>query len=202
MNAPPSTLMDELDRLMQSAWTERIPNRRYARIEPVTAAATPAGNFAGELFEESQPLPISGTKAPTVTAALSTPRHRALLLLDLYATVLVLAAIGMTLVFVRNFDVGAPWQENRFSLVGTSAILAFVAAFCFQASARLWGRFNFESVLTWVENGWGNNVQRQSPNLGAALQQVMTLKGWTSGWLLALKLDYVSSCCAPTCKPA
>ena len=51
MNAPPSTLMDELDRLMQSAWTERIPNRRYARIDPVTAAATPAGNFAGELFE-------------------------------------------------------------------------------------------------------------------------------------------------------
>ena len=70
--------------------------------------------------------------------ALSTPRHRALLLLNLYATVLVLAAIGMTLVFVRNFDVGAPWQQNRFSLVGTSAILALVAAFCFQASARLW----------------------------------------------------------------
>jgi hypothetical protein len=102
MNAPPSTLMDELDRVMQSSWTERIPNRRYARIEPVVTAATPSGNFAGELFEESQPLPISGTKAPTVTAALSTPRHRALLLLDLYATVLVLAAIGMTLVFVAT----------------------------------------------------------------------------------------------------
>ena len=71
MNAPPSTLMDELDRIMQSAWTERIPNRRYARIEPVVAAATPSGNFAGELFEESQPLPISGTKAPTVSAALT-----------------------------------------------------------------------------------------------------------------------------------
>ena len=65
MNAPPSNLMAELDRVLQSSWTERIPNRRYARIEPVTTAATPAGNFAGELFEESQPLPISGTKAPT-----------------------------------------------------------------------------------------------------------------------------------------
>jgi hypothetical protein len=125
MNAPPSTLMAELDRQMQSSWTERIPNRRYARIEPVTTAATPAGNFAGELFEETQPLPISGTKPPTVPDALANPRHRALLLLDLYATVLVLAAVGMTLLFVRNFDVAAPWQENRFSLVGTAAILSW-----------------------------------------------------------------------------
>ena len=42
MNSPPATLMGELDRLMQAGWTERIPNRRYARIEPVTSAATPA----------------------------------------------------------------------------------------------------------------------------------------------------------------
>src|SRR5439155_5298899 len=38
MNAPPGSLMDELDRLMQSSWTESIPNRRYARIEPATNA--------------------------------------------------------------------------------------------------------------------------------------------------------------------
>ncbi|HEX7435177.1 MAG TPA: hypothetical protein VF308_00575, partial [Caldimonas sp.] len=149
MNAPPATLMDELDRTMQASWTERIPNRRYARIDPVTPAATPSGTFAGELFEESQPLPVAGTKAPTFGAALAERRHQALLLIDLYATVLVLAATAMTLYFVRHFDVSVPWSENRYSLVGTSAILAFVAAFCFQASARLWGRFNFESVLTW-----------------------------------------------------
>ncbi len=188
MNAPPSTLMTELDRVMQSNWTERIPNRRYARIEPVTAAATPAGNFAGELFEESQPLPTSGTEAPTVTAALAAPRHRALLLIDLYATVLVLAAIGMTLLFVRHFDATAPWQQNRFSLVGTSAILAFVAAFCFQASARLWGRFNFESILTWVEMvgswqtsriGTGNNFSsRMNTENNVVRTEAMTLRVW------------------------
>jgi hypothetical protein len=188
MNAPPSTLMDELDRILQTAWTERIPNRRYTRIEPVTTAATPAGNFAGELFEESQPLPISGTKAPTVTAALAGPRHRALLVLDLYATVLVLAAIGMTLLFVRNFDVAAPWQQNRFSLVGTSAILALVAAFCFRASARLWGRFNFESILTWVEMvgswqtsriGTGNNFSsRMNTENNVVRTEAMTLRVW------------------------
>ena len=101
---------------------------------------------------------------------------------------LVLAAIGMTLVFVRNFDVGAPWQQNRFSLVGTSAILAFVAAFCFQASARLWGRFNFESVLTWVEMvgswqtsriGTGNNFSsRMNTENNVVRTEAMTLRVW------------------------
>ncbi|MDQ6626891.1 MAG: zinc ribbon domain-containing protein [Pseudomonadota bacterium] len=188
MNAPPQTLLDELERQMQSSWTERIPNRRYARIEPAVTAATGSGSFAGELFEESQPLPISGTKAPTVAAALAAPRHRALLLLDLYATVLIVTAIAMTLFFVRNFDVTAPWQQNRYSLVGTSAILAFVAAFCFQAAARLWGRFNFESILTWVEIvgnwqtsriGTGNNFSsRMNTENNVVRTEAMTLRVW------------------------
>jgi hypothetical protein len=188
MNAPPGSLMDELDRLMQSSWTESIPNRRYARIAPVTNAATPSGSFAGELFEESQPLPVPGTKAPTFGAALAEPRHRALLLLDLYATMLVIAAVGMALVFVRQFDVSAPWRDNRFSLIGTSAILAVVAAFCFQAAARLWGRFNFESVLTWVEMvgtyqtsriGTGNHLaSRMNSENDIVRTESMTLRIW------------------------
>jgi len=188
MNAPPSTLMTELDRVLQSGWTERIPNRRYARIEPVTTAATPPGNFAGELLEESQPLPISGTRPPTVRAALANPRHRALLLLDLYATLLVLAAIALTLVFVRDFDVAAPWRQNRLSLAGTAAILALVATFCLQASARLWGRFNFESILTWVEMvgswqtsriGTGNALtSRMNTENNVVRTEAMTLRVW------------------------
>ena len=188
MNAPPATLMDELDRLMQASWTERIPNRRYARIDPVTTAATPSGSFAGELFEESQPLPTTGTQAPTLASALAGERHRALLLLDLYATALVIGSIGLSLAFVRNFDVGAPWQENRFSLVGTAAILAFVAAFCFQAAARLWGRFNFESVLVWVEMmgnwqtsriGTGNTfTSRVNTENSVVRTEAMTLRVW------------------------
>lgn len=151
MNAPPASLMDELDRTLQSQWTERIPNRRYARIDPVTPASTPSGAFAGELLEETQPLPLAGTKAPSFGAALSERRHRALLLLDLYAVVLVLVAIGFALYFVREFNVLQGWKQSRMSVAGTAGILALVAGFCFQASSRLWGRFNFESVLTWVE---------------------------------------------------
>jgi hypothetical protein len=188
MNAPPSGLMDELDRMMQSTWTEQIPNRRYARIDPVTSDATPSGSFAGELFEESQPLPVSGTKAPTFAAALALPRHRALLVLDLYATALVIAAVLMALYFVRAFDVTAPWRDNRFSLIGTSGILAVVSAFCFQVAARLWGRFNFESVLTWVEMvgayqtsriGTGNNFgSRMNTENDVVRTESMTLRVW------------------------
>ena len=188
MNAPPGSLMDELDRLMQSSWTEAIPNRRYARIDPTTTAATPSGSFAGELFEESQPLPAAGTKPPSFAAALGEPRHRPLLLLDLYATVLVIGAVVMSLIFVRQFDVTAPWRDNRFSLIGTSAILAVVAAFCFQAAARLWGRFNFESVLTWVEMvgtyqtsriGTGNNFSsRMNTENDVIRTESMTLRIW------------------------
>ncbi len=151
MNAPPASLMDELDRTLQSEWTDRIPNRRYARIDPVTAAATPSGSFAGELFEETQPVPLSGAKPPSFVDALGERRHRPLLLLDLYAVLLVVLSVVFGLIFVRGFDPLANWGANRVSLMGTAAILAFVAWFCFQASGRLWGRFNFESVLVWVE---------------------------------------------------
>ena len=71
---------------------------------------------------------------------------------------------------------------------GTSAILAFVAAFCFQASARLWGRFNFESVLTWVEMvgsyqtsriGTGNNfTSRMNTENNVVRTEAMTLRVW------------------------
>jgi len=188
MNAPPSGLMDELDRTLQSDWTERIPNRRYARIDPVTPAATPSGSFAGELFDETQPLPVAGTKAPTFAAALADRRHRLLLLLDLYALVLIIVAVGMALYFVRGFDALAGWQENRLSLLGTSAILAFVAAFCIQSSGRLWGRFNFESILTWVEMigtyqtsriGTGNNfTSRMNTENDVVRTEAMTLRVW------------------------
>ena len=90
--------------------------------------------------------------------------------------------------FVRHFDVSAPWQANRYSLAGNSAILAFVAAFCFQAASRLWGRFNFESVLTWVEMmgnyqtsriGTGNTFSsRVNTENNVVRSEAMTLRVW------------------------
>lgn len=188
MNAPPAMLMDELDRHLQAEWTERIPNRRYARIDPVTSAATPSGSFAGELFEETQPLPVVGTKAPTIGAALAEKRHRPVLLLDLLGLVLIMVATGLTLHFVRSFDALAAWQHNRFSLLGNSVILGLVAVFCFKSAARLWGRFNFESVLVWVEMigtyqtsriGTGNQfTSRMNTQNDVVRTEAMTLRVW------------------------
>jgi len=188
MNAPPASLIDELDRILQSEWTERIPNRRYARIDPVTTAASPSGSFAGELFDETQPLPVAGTKAPTFGAAFSEPRHRPVLLLDLYATALLLAATVFSLSFVHGFDVLGAWRENRYSLLGTSAILAGLAWFCFDTAATLWGRFDFESVLVWVETvgnyqtsriGTGNALTSQMNTQNDVVRtESMTLRVW------------------------
>ncbi len=192
MNAPPASLLDELDRHLQSQWTERIPNRRYARIEPVVAAegaGNPAGGaFAGELLEETQPLPLPGSAAPTLASALAAPRHRLLLLLDAYGTALVLAALVCALLFVRRFDAAAPLADHRLSLLGSAAILGFVGAFCFRESARLWGRFDFESVLTWVEMvgnwqrsriGTGNNfTSRMTSENDVVRTEAMTLRVW------------------------
>ncbi len=188
MNAPPALLMDELDRHLQSEWTERIPNRRYARIDPTTPAATPSGMFAGELFEETQPLPVSGTKAPTFGVALASRQHRFVLMLDLFAVLLVCLAVGTALQFVRGFDVQAAWRDNQLSLAGSASILAFVAAFCFQAASQLWGRFNFESVLVWVEMagnwqtsrvGTGNSLtSRLNTQNDVVRTEAMTLRVW------------------------
>jgi hypothetical protein len=63
-----------------------------------------------------------------------------------------------------------------------------MAAFCFQAAARLWGRFNFESVLTWVEMvgnyqtsriGTGNNFSsRMNTENDVVRTESMTLRVW------------------------
>ncbi len=188
MNAPPSMMLDELDRILQSEWTERIPNRRYARTEPLTSATTPSASFNGELFEESQPLPLTGTVAPSFASALGSRHHRALVLLDVYATGLLITSAAFTLYFVQQFDPLAGWGQGCFSFLGNSLILSVVAGFCFKEASRLWGRFDFESVLTWVELtgnyqtsriGTGNQfTSRLNTQNDIVRTESMTLRVW------------------------
>jgi hypothetical protein len=150
MNAPPSALMDELQRQLQAEWTEKLPNRRYTKLDPAIEPARHAGSFAGELFEETQPLPQPGTVAPRLGSALAEGRHRWLVLLDLWGLLLVAAAVVCSLRFIHQFDLQAT-APPAFGLAGVSALLALVALFCFRSAAAVWGRFNFESTLVWVE---------------------------------------------------
>jgi hypothetical protein len=153
MNGPPASLITELDRTLQNEWTEKIPNRRYTRVEPVTEGAAGSGRFAGELLEETQPMPMSGTAAVTLQSALAAPRHRWLVMLDLYGTLLTVVGVACALVYVRGFDpsrvLADGWGNS--ATVGYAAVCLGVAAFCFQSAGAIWGRFNFESALVWVE---------------------------------------------------
>ena len=190
MNGPPAALITQLDRTLQDEWVEKIPNRRYTRIEPVTEGAAGSGRFAGELLEETQPMPMSGTAAVTLGSALQAPRHSWLVMLDLYGTLLTIIGVVCALLYVRGFDpsrvLADGWGGS--ATVGYAAVCLATAAFCFQSAGAIWGRFNFESELVWVELqgtwqssriGTGNqfNSRLQTEN-DVVRVEAMTLRIW------------------------
>ena len=188
INCPPGLLMDELDRQLQEQWTEKIPNRRYARVEPHITPDQATGSFQGETIEETQPMPVKSSAAPSIQAALDSSRHRWITALDLYATLLVTIALGLVLYFVSNFD-GHLAAINHYSSAGTATILILVAVFCQRTAHELWGRFDFESVVQWVEVtgtyqtakvGTGNNMLLSRINTENQVTRVeaMTLRVW------------------------
>jgi len=188
LNAPPSSLLDELDRHLQEQWTERIPNRRYARQEPVIDPTRHSAPFAGELFEESQPMPLENVAAPGFGAALSSHRHRWLLWMDLYALLMVCGAVGASLYVCSELRVDADWRSGAWQLLGVAGILLLLAAYVQSISAKLWGRFDFESVLSWVEFagtyqtssvGTGNQfTSRMQTQNQVVRTESMTLRVW------------------------
>jgi hypothetical protein len=179
---------------MQETWSEKIPNRRYSRTIPVIDPSLHSGPFTGELFEESQPMPMPGSSPASIGQALASTTHKWLTVLDLYAVVLVLAGVVSALAFVHQF--GAPSTLNglyangqtSFSWLGSASILLMVAAFCFKSSGRLWGRFDFESVLVWVEMagtymtasiGTGNMINARVQTSNQVVRtEAMTLRIW------------------------
>lgn len=150
INTQPSLIIGEFDRLMQQKWTEKIPNRRYARIDPVIDATAKAGNFQGEIVEETQPMPTEAVQALTLTGAFTQPHYQWLALLDLFGFLLALMAALIALLFVSRFD---PSSINRDMLayVTLGLVLGSVSVFCFKAASSLWGRFDFVSDFVWIE---------------------------------------------------
>jgi hypothetical protein len=188
MNVPPGLLMDELERHMQDHWTERIPNRRYALSLPVIDPLLHSGPFSGELLEESQPMPMSSVVPTSLSQAFASKRHRWIAMLDLYASGLMLAALVCACLFAAS--AAAPIEDRSYSLplLGSACILVLVSRFCLQAAAMLWGRFDFESTLTWVEMagtyqtasiGTGNAMRSQIQTSNQVVRtEAMTLRVW------------------------
>lgn len=187
LNVPPSLLLDELERRMQEQWTERIPNRRYARATPVIQPELHAGPFNGELLEESQPIPMPHTVPASIGQALGSTRHRFLAGLDLYATVLTVVATGCACLFTQRL-LAPDGEALPLHLFGASSIFLVVAGFCFRSSAQLWGRFDFQSEVTWVEMdgtyqtasvGTGNQLTAKLHTSNQIVRtEAMTLRVW------------------------
>ncbi len=185
LNVPPGLLLDELERRMQELWTERIPNRRYARAVPTIQPDLHAGAFNGELLEESQPIPMPNMVPASVLQALGSDRHRFLAALDLYATALTVVASVCGVLFAQRALQG---QELPLQLFGASSIFLVVAGFCLRSSAQLWGRFDFQSVMTWVEMegtyqtasvGTGNQLTARVQTSNQIVRtEAMTLRIW------------------------
>ena len=190
MNGPPASLVTELDRTLQNEWVEKIPNRRYTRLEPVAEGAAGSGRFAGELLEETQPMPIAGTAAVTLHGALRSPRHGWLVMLDLYGTLLTVFGVVCALVYVHGFDPSRVLADGwgNTATVGYAAVCLAIAAFCFQSAGAIWGRFDFESALVWVElqGTWQSSRIGTGNPLNSRLQtendvvrvEAMTLRIW------------------------
>ena len=185
LNVPPGLLLDELERRMQELWTERIPNRRYSRAVPTIQPELHAGAFSGELLEESQPIPMPHMVPASVLQALGSDRHRFLAALDVYATLLTLVASVCSFLFAQQALQG---QALPLQLFGASSIFLLVAGFCVRSSGQLWGRFDFQSVMTWVEMegtyqtasvGTGNQLTARVQTSNQIVRtEAMTLRVW------------------------
>jgi hypothetical protein len=143
LSTNPAMLTREFLRAMQDAWREKVPNRRYVRVEPVIDLSLQAGSFTGEIVEETQPFPRKVTADGEQQIS---PSGAPALILALEGAGLAFVAVGGALTFLVG------------RAAGTDAAFVLYAAFCwalgaygFAAAHRLRLRFDFESRLFWLE---------------------------------------------------
>ena len=149
-NSDPNLLMQELDREMQRNWVHRIPNRRYARVLPDIALNEGTGNFKAQLLEESQPMAPRAFSKMDWSVVQAYPRFFWLMVIDVLGVALTLAGAMALVVFAVQFDPLRDWRPVLgFASLGLS--LVAVGGYAFRNAHTLWGRFDFESTLTWVE---------------------------------------------------
>ena len=188
-NSDPNLLMQEIDREMQRNWAQRIPNRRYARLLPDIALNQRAGNFKGLLLEETQPMAPSAFTKMDWSVVMAYPRFFWLMVIDALGVMLTLAGTAALVMFAMQFDPLQDWRPVLgFATLGLS--LVAVGGYAFRSAHQLWGRFDFESTLTWIE--MEGSFIRSKIDLGNRLQdrvfterdvinvENMTLRVWVT----------------------
>jgi hypothetical protein len=167
MNSNPAKLFEELERTLQTRWTETIPNRRYALVKLPDVLSGQSGSFAGEALEETQPLP---TSAGPATSMLERLRNPANLPINALTALGALSFIGATVSLV-SFALSSAGQQ-----AWSTALLAitffFTATYCLRSANLLWGRVDFQSVLVWVEIS--GSFEEARINIGNQLTTAMS----------------------------
>ena len=184
MNAHPSKLMEELDRVLMNEWFSQIPNRRYTQKLPQVSGRQ--GQFAAEILDETQPQPKPNCTATDIGHALSEPYFRWLSYLTAMSAACMVAA-GMVFLMVVHWILQG---EAYGSSLALALSLLSVGLFAQQSSHELWGRFDFVSQLIWIEivgsyesaqvnvgNQFSGNVQTAKNVINI---EAMTMRVWVS----------------------
>jgi len=166
-NADPNVLMQELEREMQRNWEHRIPNRRYARVLPAISLGAGAGNFSGQLLEETQPMAPAAFSRMDWSVVRAYPRFFWLMVIDLLGVLFTLAGAVTLTVFAVSYDPLQDWRPV-FGMASLGLALVAVGGYAFRSAHTLWGRFDFESTLTWVE--FEGSYVRSKARIGNQLQ--------------------------------
>lgn len=188
-NSDPNLLMQEIDREMQRNWVHRIPNRRYARLLPNIALNQRAGNFKGLMLEETQPMAPSAFTKMDWSVVMAYPRFYWLMVIDALGVALTLAGTIALVIFAVQFNPLQDWKPVMgYATLGLA--LVAVGGYAFRSAHQLWGRFDFESTVTWIE--MEGSFIRSKIDLGNRLQdrvfterdvinvENMTLRVWVT----------------------
>jgi len=176
----PALVSAEFMRAMQDAWWEKIPNRRYCRIDPVVNLDQRSGQFQGSIVEETQPVPfvIDGADGDRPFAS---GNPAIITLINGYALVLTVLACVASYMLVGALTGGG---AGIGSLAACTLFVWALAKAAFDVARFLTLRFDFRSKLIWMdmngtyaaaEVGQGN---RYTSNLHSS-SQVVQIEGMT-----------------------
>lgn len=149
-NGHPAKVYEELLRLLQSRWTETIPNRDYLNLRPPDVFSGQSGTFTGEVLQETQPLPAARLDSGgSIAEAATSPRVRSVSALLLLATASFIAATIATATLRLGTN---PVSTAHFVSTNIlAAVLLLAALYAFRSAHLLLGRVDFDSTLLWVE---------------------------------------------------
>lgn len=170
MNCHPAQLSEELARTLQKNWKEQIPNRHYLNKQPkINTAQQGSGEFVAEVLEETQPFPVKTKPPQSFAECMADSERRPVLMLQLYGSALLtLSAIGLATVAWWYTPARLDLYSSGFVNDLAYIIVAFVVGrYCFNGAHILFGRFNFESLVYWVESR--GTYQVASANYGNVL---------------------------------